>query len=430
MTTTTTARSSILVLALAVPLALTLTLTLAACSEPSAPADNAAAAAPPASTQSFTEQFRLALETAQPGDVIEVPAGTHEFKRSLVLNTDGVTIRGQGMDTSVLSFKGQVAGAEGLSVSASDFTIEDLAIEDTVGDALKVNEGENIVIRRVRTEWTNGPDVNNGAYGIYPVQTVNVLVEESVAIAASDAGIYVGQSQGVVVRNNRAEYNVAGIEIENTIGADVYENVAVNNTGGILVFNMPQIPQRGHSTRVYNNEVHNNNTANFAAPGTAVSGVPKGSGIIINSNDRVEIFANNVTNNDTANVLISSYFSANYAGQRELAESFDPYPEEIYIYDNNFEGGGTAPGADYLVQIRDAIYGPEGHFPAIIWDGIVNPEKAADVAVICVQNGDAQLLNIDAGNEFAGANVDMSAHDCEVEKLAAIELTGSLAGGR
>ena len=111
-------------------------------------------------------------------------------------------------DKSVLSFAGQVAGAEGLSVSGSDFLIEDVAIEDTVGDALKVNEGNNIVIRRVRTEWTNGPDVNNGAYGIYPVQTTNVLVEGSVAIAASDAGIYVGQSRDVIVRNNEARDNI------------------------------------------------------------------------------------------------------------------------------------------------------------------------------------------------------------------------------
>jgi parallel beta-helix repeat protein len=395
------------------------------CGQPST--DSGTGAAP---AEDFTVTLRAALENAAPGDIIDVPEGTFEFKRSLVLNTDGVTIRGQGMDKSVLSFKGQIAGAEGLSVNASDFVIEDLAIEDTVGDALKVNEGENIVIRRIRTEWTNGPDVNNGAYGIYPVQTVNTLVEHSVAIAASDAGIYVGQSRDVVVRNNRAEYNVAGIEIENTISADVYDNLATNNTGGILVFNMPQIPQRGHSTRVFNNKVHGNNTANFAAPGTAVSGVPKGSGVIINSNDKVEVFANNISNNDTANILISSYFSANYAGQRELADNFDPYPEEIYIYDNNFAGGGTAPGADYLVQLRDAVYGPDGAFPDIIWDGIVNPAKPADLSVICVDNGDAELLNIDAGNEFAGAKVDMAAHACKVDKLAAVELKATAAGAR
>ena len=92
------------------------------------------------------------LLDAQPGDVIEIPAGTYSFDRSLSLDVDGVTIRGAGMDETILSFADQVAGAEGLLISASDFTIENLAIEDTVGDALKVNEGENIIIRGVRTE--------------------------------------------------------------------------------------------------------------------------------------------------------------------------------------------------------------------------------------------------------------------------------------
>ena len=373
----------------------------------------------------FTEVLREALETASPGDVIEVPAGTFNFKRSLILNTDNVTLRGAGMDQSILNFKGQVAGAEGLSVNASNFLIEDLAIEDSVGDALKINEGDNITIRRVRTEWTNGPSTDNGAYGIYPVQTTNVLLEGNVAIGASDAGIYVGQSRQVIVRNNRAEYNVAGIEVENTIGADVYNNVANNNTGGILVFNMPSIPQRGYATRVFDNDVHSNNTENFAIPGTAVSGVPTGSGVMINSNDQVEIFNNRITNNNTANIVISSYFSANFAGQREIAAEFDPYPEQIMIYGNSFEGGGTAPGLAYLTQLRNALYGEQGKFPDIIWDGIVNPEKDSATPVICVDNGDAQLLSIDAGNEFANAGVDMTRHTCSVPKLAPVELADS-----
>ena len=373
----------------------------------------------------FTEVLREALETASPGDVIEAPAGTFNFKRSLILNTDNVTLRGAGMDQSILNFKGQVAGAEGLSVNASNFLIEDLAIEDSVGDALKINEGDNITIRRVRTEWTNGPSTDNGAYGIYPVQTTNVLLEGNIAIGASDAGIYVGQSRQVIVRNNRAEYNVAGIEVENTIGADVYNNVANNNTGGILVFNMPSIPQRGYATRVFDNDVHSNNTENFAIPGTAVSGVPTGSGVMINSNDQVEIFNNRITNNNTANIVISSYFSANFAGQREIAAEFDPYPEQIMIYGNSFEGGGTAPGLAYLTQLRNALYGEQGKFPDIIWDGIVNPEKDSATPVICVDNGDAQLLSIDAGNEFANAGIDMTRHTCSVPKLAPVELAGS-----
>ena len=108
------------------------------------------------------EQFRKELQgnliKAKPGDVIEIPEGTFNIDRSLTLNVDGVTLRGAGMDKSVLSFRNQKAGAEGILVTASDFTIEDLAIEDTKGDALKINKGKNIVIRRVR----NSPRITSG----------------------------------------------------------------------------------------------------------------------------------------------------------------------------------------------------------------------------------------------------------------------------
>lgn len=106
----------------------------------------------PAADASYQETLMAQLLDAKPGDVIEIPEGTFSFDRSLSLTVDGVTIRGKGMDKSVLSFKNQVAGAEGLIVTANDFTIEDLAIEDPKGDALKISEGENIIIRRVRTE--------------------------------------------------------------------------------------------------------------------------------------------------------------------------------------------------------------------------------------------------------------------------------------
>ena len=250
-----------------------------------------------------------------------------------------------------MSFKNQITGAEGMLVTANDFTLEDLAIEDTRGDGLKINEGKNITLRRVRVEWTNGPDTGNGAYGLYPVQTENTLIEESVAIGASDAGIYVGQSRNVIVRNNYVAYNVAGIEIENTVDADVYDNIATHNTGGILVFNMPDLTLNGVRTRVFNNQITHNNTANFAKPGGPVAGVPAGSGVVINSNDQVEVFANDMQYNQTAHILISSVYSSNYS-EREAAAGFDPYPEMIAIHGNRYEGGGDRPGADYLTTSK------------------------------------------------------------------------------
>ena len=404
-------------------LSLGLAAAIAGCSEPEPP---------PAVESSFQQELLTRLITAEPGDVITIPAGTHQITRGLSLNVSGVTIRGEGMDRSILNFSNQVQGAEGLLVNASDFTIEDLAIEDTRGDALKINEGENIVIRRVRTEWTNGPDEENGAYGIYPVQTRNVLLEESVAIGASDAGIYVGQSENVIVRNNRAEYNVAGIEIENTVRADVFGNTAVNNTGGILVFDMPDLPVTGHSTRVFGNTISSNNTENFGAEGTPVASVPAGSGVVVNSGDRIEIFDNDIADNDTANVIISSYYATGYQGNYDVAEAYDPYPETIFIYGNRFSGGGESPDGLDLQALRVAMFGIGGSFPDVLWDGYANPGKVNDSGnllpeyAICVDNGDAEVLNADLPNGSADIVVGEDQHRCTHDKLPPVEL--ALAG--
>ncbi len=366
------------------------------------------------------------LIEAEPGDVIELPEGTFSFDRGLSLTVDGVTIRGQGMDKTVLSFANQIAGAEGLLVTASDFTIEDLAIEDAKGDGLKINEGENITIRRVRAEWTGGPSTENGAYGIYPVQTTNVLVEDTVTIGASDAGLYIGQSKDVIIRGNRAEYNVAGIEVENTVNADVYDNIATNNTGGILVFNMPQLQQVGGAVRVFDNQVFANNTENFGHPGTPVASVPAGTGVIVNSNDNVEIFDNVISDNQTGNIIISSLFTTGYQ-DISAADTFDPYPEGIFIYDNTFSGGGDAPDTPELALALSLMFSDEGRLPDIIWDGFADEAKYVDGTMpdalkICIDNGDVGILNANGPSGFTEPSTDMTPFACTLDKLPAITL--------
>jgi parallel beta-helix repeat protein len=385
---------------------------------------------PAAGDAAFAEKLRTALLDAKPGDVIEIPEGVHKFDRSLSLAVDGVTIRGAGMDKSILSFKGQIAGAEGVLVTASDFTIEDLAIEDAKGDGLKINEGKNIIIRRVRAEWTGEPKTENGAYGVYPVQTRNVLIDGVVAIGASDAGIYVGQSENVIVRNSRAERNVAGIEIENTIGADVYDNVATDNTGGILVFNMPNLKTAGARTRVFRNRIAENNRKNFGHPGTPVAAVPAGSGVVINSNDEVEIFDNDIAGNRTANVIVASIYASGVS-QDGMTETFDPYPEGIFIHSNRFADGGKNPDRVELQALRLAMFGPTGALPDILWDGFVDAEKFVsgvlpDALRLCVDNGAAATLSIDAPNNSKSPAIVSDAVRCRHQSLPAIALEGGL----
>ena len=367
----------------------------------------------------FAETFRAKLLDAKSGDVIEVPAGRYSFDRSLTLRVDGVTIRGAGPDKSVLSFKGQKAGAEGLLVNASNFVLENIAIEDSKGDGLKVNEAQNITIRNVRVEWTGGPSTKNGAYGLYPVKTRNVLIENSVSIGASDAGIYVGQSRDVIVRNSRAEFNVAGIEIENTVNADVYDNIATNNTGGILVFNMPALSQQGGAIRVFKNKVYKNNTANFGAKGTPVSSVPAGSGVVVNSNDDVEIFDNDISDNATTNIIVSSVYSTGYKDDK-AAKDFDPYPERISIYGNRLKGGGDSPDGFDLKALKTALFGLSGHFPDVLWDGYANKDRK-EGPQICIRDVSG-VVNADGPGGYKKPNQETKAYACDLPKFPAIDL--------
>jgi parallel beta-helix repeat protein len=364
-------------------------------------------------------RVREQLLDAKPGDVIEIPAGRLEFDRGLSLRVDNVTIRGAGRDATVLSFRNQQTGAEGLLVTADHFTLENLAIEDAKGDGLKVVESEYVTIRGVRVEWTNGANTENGAYGLYPVKTRNVLIEDSIAIGASDAGIYVGQSRDVIVRNSRAEFNVAGIEVENTVNADVYDNVATNNTGGILVFNMPALEQAGGNIRVFRNQVFANNTANFGAKGTPVSSVPAGSGVVINSNDDVEIFDNEIRDNQTANIIISSVYSTGYKDDSR-SESFDPYPERISVHGNRISGGGDAPDGFDLKALKVATVGLGGSLPDVLWDGYFNADLPGGPQV-CL-SGVSGVLNADGPNGYANPEQGMAGHECTLPPLPEIDL--------
>ena len=167
------------------------------------------------------DQIQEALILAKPFDEIHLNEGVYDLEDGLSLDVDNVTLSGDGINKTILSFKNQKSGAEGLLVTSSGVTLRDFAVEDTIGDAIVVKKAEGIRFLRVRAEWTGGPKSTNGAYGLYPVESKDVLIDSCIAIGASDAGIYVGQSERIKVINSEAKFNVAGIEIENSYFAEV-----------------------------------------------------------------------------------------------------------------------------------------------------------------------------------------------------------------
>jgi parallel beta-helix repeat protein len=318
-------------------------------------------------------EFLANLIQSSPGDVIELAAGTFNFDIDLEVTTANITIRGAGLDKTILSFKNQQMGSKGIEATGDNFVIEDLSVEDTRGNAIKVVGAKNVTFRRVRTAWTGEPKTANGAYGIYPVQCENVLIDECIVRGAADAGVYVGQSRGIIVKNCRVFENVAGIEIENSFDADVFDNYATNNSGGILVFDLPGLDlHNGGRVRVFHNKVPANNHANFGAPGSSVSNVAPGTGVLLLAMDNVEIFENEITDNQTCGLQVISYL---LTGNPINDAHYDPYPEHAYIHDNKISGGGKKPGGRYGKMLAQILGQP---FPEIFYDGVVNPKRLVD----------------------------------------------------
>ncbi|MGB7373098.1 MAG: parallel beta-helix domain-containing protein [Pontixanthobacter sp.] len=320
------------------------------------------------------ERLQEALILAEPGDEIRLAEGRFVLTDGLSLDVDSVILRGAGRNKSVLDFSAQRDAGEGLLITSDNVTLRDFAVENTRGDGIKSKGADAIVYYRLRVEWTGGPLETNGAYAVYPVESEDVLIDSVTVRGASDAGIYVGQSTNIIVRNSVAEYNVAGIEIENSRNARVFGNYVAHNTGGILVFDLPNLPvMGGGNVMVDHNLVINNDVPNFAPAGNIVASVPMGSGIMVMANDNVAIENNVVDGNATAGVLVVAY-SQSYDDDR-----YDALPRRVSVSDSNhFGNNGYAPDFPGGAMLA-AAFG--GNIPAVMWDGLGTDALLADAEV-------------------------------------------------
>ena len=377
------------------------------------------------SQQNVQKKIQTQLILADNGSTIELDEGTFTFSSSLSMeDKKNIIIRGKGMDKTILSFKGQTEGAEGLRVSnGENITIENMTLQDSKGDLVKTMNVKGITFRNVKVEWTGTPSEKNGGYGLYPVQCQDVIIDNCIAIGASDAGIYVGQSKNIEVKNSKAYNNVAGIEIENSLYASVHDCESYENTGGVLVFDLPDLVQKkGGFCKVFNNHIHDNNFPNFAPKGNIVASVPDGTGILLLAANNVEIFENKIINNKSIGTGIISYFMTEKPNNDK---DYYPYPTAISIHDNDYQRENVRPtskGKMGLMFRFKLKFGKD--VPHIIYDGIIDPQtldaqgNILSDKRICVKNNKNQsFVNIDAEHDFKGISRDVSKHDCSLEPI-------------
>ena len=351
-------------------------------------------------------RLQAALIDAAPGDVVELAPGRYDAADSLSLDVAGVTLRGAGADRTTLVFDRQAAGGDGLLITGDRTVVEDLGIENPKGNGIKSKGVDGITFRRLSVTWTAGPKETNGAYGVYPVSSKHVLIDAVRVSGASDAGIYVGQSQGVVIRNSKADYNVAGIEIENCYDADVHDNLATHNAGGILVFDLPGLPQMGgHGVRVFHNRSVDNDTPNFAPKGNIVANVPTGTGVMVMANRNVAVFENRIEGNASAGVLLVAYLNT------FTDPLYNPLPRDVTVRANSFERNGTAPAFPGGAALARAV---GGAIPPVMWDGVTRFTKpggaeVADPVRLAVADGPVLNLNLKVqGTPVSAANPSVS----------------------
>jgi parallel beta-helix repeat protein len=347
--------------------------------------------------QMNTEDLNTILFQAKAGDTITLPAGKYTLDGPLIMNVDNVTIAGGGNGTdpakdTILSFKG-AATRDGIQIAdVKGVTLTKFGVEDAVGNGIFINRSTDVVMDTVRAEWTTDPvHTSEMAYGLYPVACDNVLVTNSKAIGTRDAGVYVGQSQNIRVVGNDVYYNVAGIEIENSHNAVVEENNVHENSGGILVFALPGTYRfaDNNGTVVRNNQIINNNQPIADNATGFVRSVPPGTGVMVLTAQNTEVSGNTIANHKTSGILAVSFQSTGIAYD---PATYDPYLRGFYAHDNAITEFGAEPGGAFAEAPLDAIVtglfaqltgnSLPARFPAVIWDGIVDPATGTGVGAM------------------------------------------------
>jgi parallel beta-helix repeat protein len=198
--------------------------------------------------------------------------------------------------------------------------------------------------------------IDNPNYGIFPVSSRNGLITLSSAVGADDSGIWVETSENVRVSYNRVEGNVNGFEVSNSDDIVLDHNLARGNTVGMAILFLPDIFEvRPDAQRITirDNRILANNKPNTAGPGSILSTVSPGIGILHLGVDDSRIEGNVIKDNDFSGIAVVDYCLAVMGGpfdctvDPEVIEDpgfvLDSEASNNQVVDNQLTNNGTNP---------------------------------------------------------------------------------------
>jgi parallel beta-helix repeat protein len=300
------------------------------------------------------ESIQAAVDRAAPGSTIVVLPGTyHEagWMHAVTVTKDGIRLVGRPRRGHPVVIERAGTQDNGVWVSPTDtlapqdaelppcgvsgqrisnFRIEGFTVQGFPGYGVFLACVDGFTIR-------NNAAVEDRTYSIFPIRSSKGRVTRNTASATfTDACIYVGQSEDVVVDHNQASDCQIGFQLENTRNVRMHHNRATGNTAGLIVDVIA-----GHQTLiaadnvVADNVFADNNRAN-SGPGSDTGDLIPGIGVVIDGADRTLLSHNLIERNQLFGLTLVNFCIGNPQACTDPNLAIDPYPDGNRVVHNRF----------------------------------------------------------------------------------------------
>jgi nitrous oxidase accessory protein NosD len=191
----------------------------------------------------------------------------------------------------------------------------------------------------------------NDTYAIFPVRSSKGRMNRNTSSGTlTDACIYVGQDDDVLVDHNRASDCQIGFQIENSTNVRWTHNVARQNTAGMIVdiLNGRQVTTVSDNL-VIGNVLADNNRPNTASEDEETHDLVPGIGLVVDGAQRTTVKRNVLEGNGLAGMTIVDFCldRADVCGAGPL--DIEPDPSDTVVIRNRFRRNATdvifLPGA-------------------------------------------------------------------------------------
>ena len=308
------------------------------------------------------ESIQAAVDAATPGTTIVVLPGVyHEpgAARAVTITRDDIHLvarSGRGGDDVVIEASG--GQTDGVWVSPTDTvgTTEDERPPcGTSGARVRGFRMQGFTVRGFERfgvylacaddfAVSRTTSTNNGEYAIFPVASRHGRLSHDLgASTRSDACLYVGEDDDVVVDHCTATDCQIGFEIENSRHVVLRNNVSRANTAGIIVDVITErLTTICADNRVEHNVFDSNNRPSSALPSDDTADIQPGIGIIIAGADRTRVAHNTIRGHTLAGLTLVDFCldRADICAMPGL--TIDPRPDDNRVVSNTFDANANA----------------------------------------------------------------------------------------